>query len=82
MLAVERAIEIIGEASRHVPEAVRTRFPEISWRDMNDMRNLVSHFYFGVELSTLWDTVAIDIPATIPLIRNALEVLEKEEKDC
>ncbi len=78
VFAVERAIEIVGEASRHIPDEVRARFPEIPWRDMSDMRNLVSHVYFDVDVGTVWDTATVDIPATIPLVQKALEILESE----
>ena len=41
--AVVRNLEIIGEAARHVPDEIVNKYPEIPWREMRDMRNLLSH---------------------------------------
>lgn len=64
--AVVRNLEVIGEAARHVPGDVRERFPEVPWADMADMRNVLIHEYFGVDLPILWKTVSIDLTAIFP----------------
>ncbi len=46
--AVIRALEIIGEAVKNIPEEIRKRYPEIPWRSMTGMRNKLIHAYFGV----------------------------------
>ena len=69
--AVVRNLEIIGEAARHVPDEIMAEHPEIPWRDMADMRNLLSHEYFGVNDKIVWETVQNDLPALIPAL-NAL----------
>jgi uncharacterized protein with HEPN domain len=48
MYAVIRAFEIIGEASRQIPEDVRTANPEVPWPEIAGMRNKLTHEYFGV----------------------------------
>lgn len=60
--AVVRALEIIGEASRQIPEEVHARYPDIPWSDMIGMRNVVIHAYFGVDLEVIWRTVQEDLP--------------------
>lgn len=45
--AVIRAVEIIGEAARNIPEEIRRKYPEIPWREITAMRNKLSHEYFG-----------------------------------
>ena len=62
--AVVRNLEIIGEAARHVPDEIVEEHTEIPWREMRDMRNLLSHEYFGVnsdpdQISNLFDSVRL-----------------------
>jgi uncharacterized protein with HEPN domain len=55
--AVVRALEIIGEAARQVPEDVRTHNPGLAWREIGGMRNKLTHEYFGVNTKVVWRTV-------------------------
>jgi uncharacterized protein with HEPN domain len=70
--AVVRNLEVIGEASRHVPEEVRALFPEVPWMDMADMRNVLIHEYFGVDLHILWRTASVDLPAILPDLKKVI----------
>lgn len=81
VMAVERAIIVIGEASRNVPDEVRQRFPDIPWADMVGMRNLVAHVYFRVNRETVWKTVTAVIPELLPSISRCLEELEADEQN-
>jgi uncharacterized protein with HEPN domain len=74
--AVLRNITVIGEAARHVPDEVIARYTDIPWSDMRDIRNVVVHEYFGVDLKILWETVQNDIP---PLVSALDGILEAEE---
>lgn len=69
--AVIRRLEIIGEAARRLSPEARTSLPELTWNAMIGMRNLLIHEYDDVDLSIVWDTVRIDLPALI----NAIEPL-------
>lgn len=60
--AVIRNFEIIGEASVHVPHAFRSTHPDIPWKQMTAMRNVLIHEYFGVNIGTVWQTVQIRLP--------------------
>jgi len=60
--AVIRNLEIIGEASKMVPLKIRKKYKKVPWREMIDMRNKVSHEYFGVDCRILWATIETDIP--------------------
>ncbi len=55
--AVIRNLGIIGEAARNLPEEVTARAPEVEWRKIIAMRNLLAHVYFGVSLPIVWDVV-------------------------
>lgn len=78
--ATVRAIEIIGEASSHIPDDVRARFPDVPWQDMTDMRNVVIHAYFGVDLSIVWQTVKVRIPQLLPAVVATIDTLETERQ--
>ncbi|AKB60130.1 HepT-like ribonuclease domain-containing protein [Methanosarcina mazei] len=71
-----RAIEIIGEASKNVPQENREKYRNIPWREMATMRDRLIHGYFGVDLLILWDTVQQDIPLLIPIFGSLLEEIE------
>jgi uncharacterized protein with HEPN domain len=73
--AVVRNVEIIGEATRGVSEAIKRAHPEIPWRDISDMRNKVIHDYFRVDLAVVWDVVEKDLPP----LRTQVEALLKDE---
>jgi uncharacterized protein with HEPN domain len=59
--AVIRALEVISEASRHVPEEIKQRFPEAGWRDIAASGNIFRHFYQGVNLRVVWQTAQNDL---------------------
>lgn len=60
--SVIRDLEIIGEAARHIPQDILFLYPQIPWQDIRDMRNVLIHEYFGVNLRVVWDTVNYDLP--------------------
>jgi uncharacterized protein with HEPN domain len=77
--AVVRCIEIIGEATKNVPDYIREKYKEIPWRDMAGMRDKVSHFYFGIDFEKVWLAVKKDIPRLKPLLSQVLtETLQNE----
>lgn len=60
--AVIRNLEIIGEAVRTLPAEFRRRHPEIPWRSIAALRNVLIHEYFGVELEIVWRVVKRRLP--------------------
>ncbi|TLV00282.1 HepT-like ribonuclease domain-containing protein [Dyadobacter luticola] len=60
--AIERQLEIIGEAANHLSENFKTTIPEIEWQKIIAFRNFIVHEYFGVDLELVWDIVANKIP--------------------
>ena len=73
--AVIRKFEIIGEATKNLPEELKNKNPHLPWREMAGMRDKLIHFYFGVKYDLVWST----IKDVIPQIRPALiEILNTE----
>ncbi len=60
--SVIRRIEIIGEAVRNIPWEIKQKYPDIPWKDIVGMRDILIHQYFGVDLELTWKTVKNDIP--------------------
>lgn len=71
--AVIRALEVIGEATKAVPQHVRDHYPAVPWQQMAGMRDILIHKYFGVDLRVVWETVQQDLPALKPLIVQIVE---------
>lgn len=57
-----KQMEIIGEASNHISEATKNRFPDIEWAQIVGMRNVFVHEYFGIDSSLAWEIIQNDIP--------------------
>lgn len=74
--AVIRALEIIGEATKHIPEQVRKSNPDISWREMAGIRDKLIHDYFGVNLEVVWKTATDDLPKLEPEIQLILSDID------
>jgi uncharacterized protein with HEPN domain len=77
IFAVTRALEIIGEAAKHVPETVQKKYPDIPWRTIAGTRDKLIHAYFDVHVRRLWTTVEQDLPP----LKTALTRILRELKD-
>ncbi len=73
--AVLRRLEIIGEAVKNIPEDFRTKYPDIPWRQIAGMRDILIHAYFGVNLRRIWKVIKEDIPELKLKILKILEEL-------
>lgn len=60
--ATLRNIEIIGEACKQISPAIREQYPNIPWRKISGMRDIVVHHYFGIDGDVIWDVVVNQIP--------------------
>ena len=63
LFAVVRGLEIIGEATKRIPDSVRGQNPDVPWREMAGMRDKLTHDYFGVNELVVWKTACEDLPA-------------------
>ncbi len=71
--AVIRNLEIIGEAAAHIPATVIEKTPDIPWRQLKGMRNLVIHEYFNISLKIIWDTIQSDLDPLIDPLQRLLQ---------
>jgi len=69
-----KQMEIIGEASNHISEAVKKEFPDVKWEQIIGMRNVFVHEYFGIDTNLAWEIIKNDLPE---LKTNILLIVEK-----
>ena len=60
--AIVRNFEIIGEASKNVPIEIQNKYPQIPWKKMYGLRNLISHEYFGIDYEMIWEISKNNLP--------------------
>jgi uncharacterized protein with HEPN domain len=70
-LAVERLLEIIGEAATSLSEDFRARHPAVPWRDIIGLRVVLAHHYHRVDPGQVWAIAANEVPALVQVIRPA-----------
>ena len=68
-----KAIELIGETLKHIPEDIKNKYPEVPWEDIYGMRNFLAHNYFASDREEIWKTLKEDIPELKPVIKEILE---------
>jgi uncharacterized protein with HEPN domain len=67
--ATLRNLEVLGEAAKNIPEEIRQRYPEVDWRGVAGLRDILAHAYFALDNATLWKIVRTDIPQLRDLLR-------------
>jgi uncharacterized protein with HEPN domain len=76
VLALERSMELIGEAARRVSSGFCEKHPQIPWREIIGLRNILAHEYGRVDHARLYETATKELPGLI----EALEKLLPPEK--
>jgi uncharacterized protein with HEPN domain len=76
--AVIRKFEIIGEATKRIPESVRNRYPDVPWKRMAGMRDRLIHAYSEVDHKLVWDAIKLELPQLLPRMESVLADLQKD----
>jgi uncharacterized protein with HEPN domain len=76
--AVILKLEIIGEATKHIPLHIKEKYPGIPWKEIAGMRDRLIHAYFGIDYRLVWDAIELDIPDIKPKLLEIIAELEKE----
>jgi len=63
--AIERNLQIVGEAVQHLPKEITDTHPEIPWPQIRGFRNILVHQYFGIDVDIVRDVVEAHLPPTV-----------------
>jgi len=77
-----RSLEIIGEATKNLDQVLRDKYPQVDWRVMAGMRDILIHRYFGVDLEVVWDAIQNYIPQVRIEIAKILELENETYNHC
>lgn len=78
--AVVRKLEIIGEAVKNLPTDLRDQYPDIPWKEMGGMRNILIHAYFRVDENLVWQTVTERFPVIKPQLEKIWQEVNKSDE--
>ena len=71
--AFVRSLEIIGEVVKKIPEEIKNCYPQIKWKNISGMRDILIHEYFGVDYKVVWKTVRERIPELKDVIEKMIK---------
>lgn len=75
--AFVRSLEIIGEATKKIPDDFKQKYAHVKWREMAGMRDVLIHSYFGINYNIVWDVVANHIS---PLLESINDIIKAREE--
>jgi uncharacterized protein with HEPN domain len=70
--AVVRSLEVIGEATKHIPSSFRKKHSDIPWSKMSGMRDVLIHDYMGIDLMTVWKVAQERLFEIKPLLEDLM----------
>ncbi|MCS7301079.1 MAG: DUF86 domain-containing protein [Fimbriimonadales bacterium] len=79
LLAIIRALEIIGEAVKRLPASLRRKYPQVPWKDIAGMRDILAHGYYDIDIEIVWKTLQQDITPLRTAVEQILADLNSEE---
>ena len=79
--AIIRNFEILGEASKNIPKNVQIKYPEIPWKNMYGLRNLIAHEYFGIDYEMIWEIAKNNLAKNRIDLESILKIEKAQEGD-
>jgi uncharacterized protein with HEPN domain len=76
--AVVRNLEIIGEAAKKLSEEIKCQMPQIEWRKIAGLRDILAHAYFGVDNDILWDILQNKVSELAEAVNAFIEASDKD----
>lgn len=59
---VARNLEIIGEAAKNISADIKNKYPDVEWKKIAGLRDILAHEYFGIDIDVMWDIVKNKLP--------------------
>jgi uncharacterized protein with HEPN domain len=75
--AVIRKFEIMGEATKQIPDEIKHKYSDVPWKEMAGMRDRLIHFYFGVDYDLVWSTIKNRLPQVKLIIKKIIDDASK-----
>lgn len=75
--AFERLMELVGESAKRLPMELRVKYPEVPWRKVAGMRDVISHAYEDLSYEILWDALQLQFPHLLSEVRRIILDLEQ-----
>jgi uncharacterized protein with HEPN domain len=69
--------EVIGEAAKNIPDSIKNNNTDVPWKQMYNLRNTISHEYFGIDYEIIWEIAANQLPNNKKQIEKIIRTLEK-----
>ena len=73
VLAVVKLLEILGEAVKRIPGDIRAQHPQIPWKEIAGMRDILVHQYWGIDINVIWATIQEGLPPLKAVVTAMLE---------
>ena len=77
--AVTYKLQVLGEAAKQIPDDIKDRYPNVAWKEMAGMRDILIHFYFGTDWKLTWKTITQDVPVARKQIEIILSDMQPDE---